>query len=266
MILKDSLTKITEENHQSFLKQLTMKRPALKDFLSDFDHRAQKSWYHEFDPETVPHLSPISLKDKPATKRSESVSDFMKRNRSSHKNESLTHTPYSNADKALPNAISSIKTPTPMKITVHDSKTEINIGGIPSDMLQRFQMRDKIRVIEETQKKNEDEINKPKMMKEILSKLAETVKLVFSVKRINTLNFSKLLAELEDSQRGQFTDRQETKDRVKELHTASQNWLTIIQTPRGEFVKIKPDYLKRNVKNDIEKYVARTYGQTQTSS
>jgi hypothetical protein len=266
MILKADLTKITEESHQSFLKQLTVKRPALKDFLSDFDHRAQKSWYHEFDPETVPHLVPISLKNKPAIKRSESVSDFMKRNRSSQKNESLTHTPYSNTERALPNAISGIKVPTPVKITIQSSKTEINIGGIPSDMLQRFQIKDKIRVIEETQKKVEDEINKPKMMKEILTKLAETVKSVFSVKRINTLNFSKLLAELEDSQRGQFTDHQETMNRVKELHKASQNWLTIIQTPRGEFVKIKPDYLKSNVKNDIEKYVARTYEQTQKSS
>jgi hypothetical protein len=261
------LTRITEQYHQSFLKQIVIKRPDLEDFLSDFDHKAQKSWYHEFDQENVPHILPLSLKEKPAAKRSESVSDFMKRNRSSQKNESLNHTSnFPKVERAQPNALTSIKKPNPVKITVQSSKTETNIGGIPLELFQRFQVKDKIRKEEETHRKIENEENKGKMMKEILTKLSEIIKSIYSVRRLNTLNFNKLLAELEDSQRGHFSDRQETKNRVNELHIASPNWMKIITTPRGDFVKIKPDYLKRNVKNDIEKYVSRTYEQNQKSS
>jgi len=92
--LRSVFLKITEEYHTNFLKKLVSKRPALKDYLSDFDPIAHKSWYHEFDPHDVSHapqIKPVSLSDKPcAARRTESISDFLKRNRSSQKKESFT--------------------------------------------------------------------------------------------------------------------------------------------------------------------------------
>lgn len=256
--LKAELLRITAVYHAKFLKQLITKRPGLKDYLSDFDPISQKSWYHEFDPNDskfVPQLEPAKLTEQPRAKRGESVSEYLKRTRSSQKKESLNKcslVTYSNMsiEKAQPNALASI-----IKPPSGSPKIESTINGIPTDLLKRIQEKEKVHIQEKKQAEAEFENNKHNFLKESLIRLIDSLKSIFSVRRVNTLYLSKLLSELEDSQRGRFDSTIDMKDYIYHIHSASPKWMKLISLPNGDLIKINPDYRKNSVRSDIEKYI-----------
>ena len=261
---KENLLKLAKEHHSVFIKQLINKRPELRDFLEDFDPVQMKGWYHEFDPHSVPEIVEVEIKQERETfSRSESVSEFMKRNRSYQKSLSLTNMSLSrikasNQDKAEPNAVSAMKI-SPLKLKVESSTTITTIRGVPKDLFKRIQEKEQIINREKTQRIQELEENKPKLEKEILWKLIDTIKSIYSVRRVNTLKYDKVVKQLDDSKRGIYEAESNIQARIQELCEASEKWIRIISCPRGVFIKISPNYPKKNVKIDIEMYVNRKY-------
>lgn len=256
--LKSELLRRTAVCHDKFLKQMINKRPSLKDYLSDFDPIAQKSWYHEFDPNDpkfVPQLAPAKLEEQPRAQRSESVSEFLKRTRSSQKKESLNKcslvtSSHLSIEKAQPNALASLSKPLP-----ESTKVETTVNGIPVDLLKRIQEKEKVHIQEKKEAEAEYENNKHNFLKESLIRLIDSLKSIFSVRRVNTLYLSKLLSELEDSQRGRFDTTVDMKDYIQHIHSASPKWMKLISLPNGVLVKINPDYRKNSVKSDIVNYI-----------
>lgn len=76
---------------------------------------------------------------------------------------------------------------------------------------------------------------------------------------MNTLKYDKVVKQLDDSKRGIYEAESNIQARIQELCEASEKWIRIISCPRGVFIKISPNYPKKNVKIDIEMYVNRKY-------
>ena len=253
--LKNILLKITEGYHSEFLNKLKNKNPELKEHLEAFDPVYQKWWYHEFDPNNiqwVPQLALFNIGERPCTKRSESVSDFCKRNRSSQKGESLSKLSHlqRNILKAAPNALF-----TPISKPVEEKPKADTINGIPADLFKRIQEKDNANKEERKKAENERNGNKNIILKETLIKLIESIKSIYSVKRTNSLFINLLSEELKDTQRGCFDGIHEFKEHINHLHKASPKWMKIVFIGNNQIVKIDPNYRKTSVKHDIEKYI-----------
>lgn len=296
--LKIALIKITEEHHKEFLNRIIAKRPNLKDYLSDYDPIKQGSWYHEFDPNDkryVPNLAPTPLSEKQdpsaATTRGESVTDYLKRNRSTQKHESIgkfslnSYVSIKKKEKAESSALgskeadstsknelnikrvefppkgplleksenegenSSFKTPLKLKQT-----QKVNSAGIPLDLLNKIKQKEAV-IREEKEQAEEDlKANKHDYLKDRLFRLIDSIKSIYSVRRVSTLFMAKLMCELEDTQRGRYDDTDSAKKDLQHLLKASPRWIKAISLPNGTVVKIKSDYKKSNVKEDIEEY------------
>lgn len=266
--LKAALLDITNQHHSRFLKMLIAKRPALKEYLEDYNPIDHKAWYHEFNPndqQMVPLLTQASLNEKPQNeRRSESVSEFLKRNRSSQKNESLnkvsTYETSYNLQNVRPNALPQA-TPKPKE----SQPLEISSNGIPTDLLKRIQEREKIHKEEKLRFEADYNTKKHTIMKESLFKFSETLKSIYTVRRINVLPLSKLMTELEDSQHGIFEDSSTVADKLKHMHAASPQWLKIISLPDRKLVKLNPNYKKGSVRIDIEKYTEKLQEEEKTN-
>lgn len=266
-LLQDTLYKITAGYHHKFLKQLTTKRPALKDYLSDYEPFTQKAWYHEFDPHDermAPKLKPIKLERQPNANnnRSESVADYLKRTASSQKRDSQNKVSFlsmsnTSIQKPAPNALASVTKSKNNTIQETPKQTPATptINGIPSDLFARVKAREEVYTAEKKAAEEERATNKNIILKEHLNKLIDTLKSIYTVKRVNVLYLNKLLKELDDSQRGCFDERTDHYANIQHLHAASPQWLKIIQVPQGRIVKLKPDYKKPTVRADIERYI-----------
>jgi hypothetical protein len=161
-------------------------------------------------------------------------------------------------EKAEPNALSAMK----KSVQKSPLKSTNTVNGIPEDLFKRIQEREKV-IVQEKKKAEEDlKTNKHTYLKDTLLRMIDSLKSIYSVRRVNTLFMSKLLAELEDNQRGRFENGEEAKVNVKHLHMASPKWLKLISLPNGMLVKISPDYKKSNVKRDIEKYILELEAET----
>ncbi|CAI2386891.1 unnamed protein product [Moneuplotes crassus] len=263
---KNKLFEKANEHHQKFLRQVISKRPNLKDYLEDFDPIQMGGWYHEFDPhKRVPPIEPKEIMGKPkAAKRSESVSEFMKRNRSIQKKFSLANISGSrerssdHEEDVHPNALSSIKK-TKIKLESKPSATVKTIKGIPIDLLERIQLRESASSQEKQEKELEFKKNKPKMEQDILTRLIDSIKSIYSVRNLSSLPLKKVLSLLSDTTKGRFESTTNLREKLEDLCSASPDWLKIISTPKGEFLKIKTTYSKRNVKLDIERYTKQKY-------
>lgn len=193
----------------------------------------------------------------PTEKRSESVGEFLKRNRSSQKRESLNRCSLlafanNSIEKAQPNALANMHKP-----EVKEVKEPAEINGIPADLYNRIKAKQQVYTSEKKQQENDYKTKKFKIMKESLLKMIDSIKSIYSVRRVNTLNISKLMGELQDNQRGVFEESTNILDRIKQLHFASPKWMKIISLPSDKFVKINKDYKKSSVKIDIERYVEK---------
>jgi hypothetical protein len=231
------------------------KRPELKEQLEDFDPVKQRSWYHQFDPHThVPNLQPVSLAEKPQVKRSESVSDFMKRNRSTQKEESLTKKCFSSAAFANTLAQKQIEhTPTFPKPEDKSS----NFSAVPMDLFARIKAKEERDKTERKLREAQAEQDTTLILKEQMLKMTEIVKAVFSRHASKAMYIDKLMEQLEDNQRGRFDNPIETKTMIKQLHEASPNFIKILKIPsKGVIVTLK-DYSKKLVRRDIEAYVQK---------
>lgn len=113
-------------------------------------------------------------------KRSESISDFCKRNRSSQKSESLSKFSllHRSIEKAAPNALF-----TPVNKPKEEKPTGETINGIPADLFKRIQEKDRVNKEEKRKAEEERETNKNILLKECLLKLIESIKSIYSVKR-----------------------------------------------------------------------------------
>ncbi|CAI2386892.1 unnamed protein product [Moneuplotes crassus] len=255
------------ECHQKFLNQIMIKRPALKEILEDFDPIKMRGWYHEFDPHTrVPPIEPKQIASKPkSTKRGESVSEFMKRNRSIQKKFSLSHLSGSREssveakEEVFPNTLSSGKKKFELSLESKSSTKITTIKGIPMDLFSRIQLKEKASQDEIQEKNNEYKLDKPKIERESLMRLIESLKSIYSVRNLNTLALKKVLSVLADTTRGKFESTVTINQKLQDLCMASPDWLKIVSTPRGEFIKMKLNYPKKNVKVDIERYIKQKY-------
>lgn len=258
---KKLLHEKTKEHHTKFLQRVITKRPGMKEYLEDYKENQMGGWYHEFDPHSVPQIETTTLRPKPVQEqRSESVSDFMKRNRSLRKKFTLANlsgscTPSTNEKEFVSgNALASLKkSKAQVPETPESKKTTAN--GVPMDLFTRIQSREKLFNEETKQKQVELKQNLPQMRFELLLKMSETVKSVFSVHNRHSLPLKTVLAQLTDSCRGRYESADSLKTEINNLCMASPNWLSLINLQRGEFIKINRKYDKKSVRVDIHKWV-----------
>ena len=173
--LKNILIRIAKDYHALFLSKLKRKRPGLKDHINSYDLINIKCWHHEFDPNNIsciPQLQPYNIGERPWVKKTESVSEFWKRNRSTQKNESLSKLLLinKNVEKFTPNILflSTNK-------KVEEKPIVESVNGIPIDLFNRIQEKDRIFKEEKIKADIERNNNKYIVLKETLLKLMNSI-------------------------------------------------------------------------------------------
>lgn len=252
---KSKLIELTLKAHDEHLKAVVRKRPDEEYLLKDYDALKSRAWHHTFDPNDskfITEIEPVEIVQKPEHSRSESVSEYLKRNRSSSKRDSMKDNSmmfsYYKSTKVAPNALCAIskeKAPAESKSQVPDHLSEIFLRIAEKEKSNKIEIE-----AAELERKN----NKPKILEDKLVKLADSIKSIYAVFSTNTLFKGKLIDELKDSQRGCFDTAIEIETNIKHLHKASPQWLKLISLPNGLIVKISPKYKKSEIKADITKY------------
>ena len=110
--LKSELIKLIKKNHDEHMEASINKHPQDADLLKDFDPYKAKSWHYSFDPNKskfVQDLELATLSKKPGSTRSESISEYLKKERSLSKCDAISQNGLVSSNykaaKAAPNAL-----------------------------------------------------------------------------------------------------------------------------------------------------------------
>ena len=253
--LKIALMMITYQWYQKFIEKLKKDKPIIEQEVNDFDPIRQKSWHREFDPnnqEQVPLIVPFIFEERINKSRNDKLSELVNNSKQTNNDWSLSKNSLSTENKEKVNTSTLFSTFIKKK---QENCLNETIKGVPSDLLKRIQ--DKEKQLNEAKEKieNENKSNKSTLLKEFLLKIIESLRSIYTVKGVNSIYLSKLLQELEDSQRGSEANALDFNEWINHLQKASPNWLKLINHPNGTLVKINPDYRKISIRNDIENFI-----------
>ena len=205
-LFKSQLIRMTADAHQEHMKAMMRKRPDEAEELRDYDPYKCKSWHWSFDPHSSKFVTSIAqapIREKPERSRSESVSEYMKRNRSSSKKESMSGnnlqlSNYYTSAKAAPNALD-------LKCVVSKEQTPAIKSKAPdalAEMFARIEQKEKVYKQEREQAELKRKTNKFRILEDKLLRLCDSIKSMFVVQRIKVIRKNKLVKDLSDSQRG----------------------------------------------------------------
>lgn len=232
IIMRTRLILYIENLHKNFLVQQGCK---------DANYNAVNGWHPNFDIESVMDLQRKTLKNMPKTKKGETISEFLKNKNIKN---ALLKRAAENESKGLKTDMqqasqstghSSLAYPSPEK----RSPAKINNGIISPSFYRRIETKE--RMYKEEKKKLEDESKRGegKRKAELMLKIAQAVKSVFSVRgKVNTLFLNHVLKHLNDSQRNNFYSKKELINTLQEISQVVPEWLTLKKHDRGFLVKI----------------------------
>lgn len=206
-----------------------------------YDFLQQKGWHPDFSPEGACDIPAKGLQDMPKNRKAETIGQFLKNkniknNILKKSNETLSQS--SSAD-ILPSSWSTYATSllnssnkrSPAKIT--------NPAKISPTFYKRIETKGKMYEMEKKSMIYESERESSKRKQELMLKIAQAVKSVFSVQgKVNTLFLNHVLKHLNDSQRGNFYEKKELIETLKEISKIVPEWLSLQQHDRGFLVKV----------------------------
>lgn len=232
IIMRTRLILYIENLHKNFLMQQECKNT---------EYNAVKGWHPNFDIESVMDLQKKTLKNMPKSKKGETITEFLK-------NKNIKNTLLKRQAEGDSNALksdmqqasqstghSSLAYPSPEK----RSPAKIGTGVISPSFYKRIQTKEKIYKEEKKRLEDESQRGESKRKIELMLKIAQAVKSVFSVKgKVNTLFLNHVLKYLNDSQRGNFYSKKELITTLQEISQVVPEWLTLKKHDRGFLVKI----------------------------
>ena len=114
-----------------------------------------------------------------------------------------------------------------------------NPAKISPTFYKRIETKGKMYEMEKKSMIYESERESSKRKQELMLKIAQAVKSVFSVQgKVNTLFLNHVLKHLNDSQRGNFYEKKELIETLKEISKIVPEWLSLQQHDRGFLVKV----------------------------
>jgi len=205
------------------------------------DYNAVKGWHPSFDLESVMDLQRKTLKNTPKGKKGETISEFLKTK--NIKTTLLKREAENNSTKAKSGMHSnsqrtgnnSIGYPSMEK----RSPAKIGNGLISPSFYKRIETKEKMYKEEKKNLEMQSKKEEKKRKQELMMKISQAVKSVFSVKgKVSTLFLNHVLKFLNDKQRGNFYSKKELISTLKEISQVVPEWLTLKQHERGFLVKI----------------------------
>lgn len=234
IIVRTRLILYMENLHKNYLNQ---------NGLSSTDFNAVKGWHPGFDIESVMDLQRKTLKNIPKNKRSETISEFLKNK--NIKNTLLKRAAENMSKKEDPSAemLPDSQSTMPSSIMFNSiekrSPAKINNANISPNFFKRIETKEKMYKEERQILEYESQQSEEKRKQELMLKIAQAVKSVFSVKnKVSTLFLNQVLKFLNDNQRGSFYSKKELISTLKEISQIVPEWLTLKQHDRGFLVKI----------------------------
>lgn len=234
IILRTRLILYIESLHNNFLGHNGYKKS---------DYNAIKGWHPNFDIQDVMDLPKKPIDALQKSRKSESISEFLKNKNIKHTllrraaekslNESNIKTEMQPGSSSTMN--SSNMHPSPEK----RSPAKINNASISPTFYKRIETKEKMYQEEKDIIERENKLGEKKRKQELMLKISQAVKSVFSVKgKVSTLFLNHVLKFLNDSQRGNFYTKKELISTLKEISEIVPEWLTLKQHDRGFLVKI----------------------------
>lgn len=234
IVVRTRLILYMENLHKHYLNQNS---------LSAADFNAVKGWHPGFDIESVMDLPKKSLKNLPKNKKSETISEFLKNK--NIKNTLLKRAAENMSKKEDPSAemLPDSQSTMPSSIMFNSiekrSPAKINNASISPNFYKRIETKEKMYKEEREILEYESKQTETKRKQELMLKIAQAVKSVFSVKsKVNTLFLNQVLKFLNDSQRGSFYSKKELISTLKEISEIVPEWITLKHHDRGFLVKI----------------------------
>jgi hypothetical protein len=234
IILRTRLILYIESLHNNFL--------AFNNYKKN-EYNAVKGWHPNFDIEDVMDLPKKAIDILKKNKKSETISEFLK-------NKNIRHTLLKRAaEKSLgeshikteiqPGSSSTMNSsnmhPSPEK----RSPAKITNANISPTFYKRIETKEKMYQEEKQILERESKLGEKKRKQDLMLKISQAVKSVFSVKgKVSTLFLNHVLKFLNDSQRGNFYTKKELISTLKEISEIVPEWLTLKQHDRGFLVKI----------------------------
>lgn len=210
--------------------------------ITDYDYVKEKAWHPGFDLENIMDLPLKSLKNVPKSKKTETISEFLKNKnikntllkRASEKTNDASSAYIQNDSQSTLAGSSLIYTSSEKR-----SPAKINNATISPTFYKRIETKEKMYEEEKKHLEQESKRGELRRKQELMLKIAQAVKSVFSVKgKVNTLFLNNVLKYLNDSQRGNFYDKKELIATLKEISHIVPEWLTLKQHDKGFLVKI----------------------------
>jgi glutamyl/glutaminyl-tRNA synthetase len=232
IIMRTRLILYIENLHKNFLNQQGCRNA---------DYNAVKGWHPNFDIENIMDLQKKTIKNMPRTKKGETISEFLKKKNIKNTLLKRTSEVYSSGLKADINQASqstghsSFAYPSPEK----RSPAKINSGIISPSFYKRIEAKERIYKEEKKKLENESKRGEGKRKTELMLKIAQAVKSVFSVKgKVNTLFLNHVLKYLNGADAGNYYSKKDLINTLKEIACDVPEWLTLKKHDRGFLVKI----------------------------
>ena len=204
-VFKSELIRITANAHREHMRAVAKKKPDEAEALREYDPFRCKSWHWSFDPHSsrfVTSIEQATIAQRPERSRSESVSEYLKRTRSSSKKESMSGTRLQlsnyNTCAAASNALD-------MKCAVSKEKAptaKLKTPDVLAEMFARIEQKEKVYKKEQEQAELQRKNNRCRILEDKLVRLCDSIKSMFAVLRLRVIRKNKLIQDLSDSQRG----------------------------------------------------------------
>lgn len=232
-LVRARLMQYIESIHFQFLKSINQ---------VSYDFLKNRAWHPDFLSEKGANIPTKKLEDMPKSKRSETISEFLKsnniKNNLTKKNgDTLSHS-------ASAGAIVSNHSTSASSIMLHSNKRSpakiINSDKFSPNFFKRIETKEKMIEIEKANIKYQTAKESTQRKIELMLKIASAVKNVFytSGGKVNTLFLRNVLKILNDTQRGNFYEKSELISTLKEISQIVPEWIKLEDHKMGFLVKI----------------------------